>query len=299
MPTRNLYFSHGTRSERFLYEDLMIEQLKVFGQEVTYLPRTIVARDTILGEDALSKFAEAYSIEMYVENVSGFEGEGDVISKFGLEVRDDVTLVVSKRRFDLLVDQKSNTLAQDRPREGDVIYMPIFKKLFEIQFVEDEDPYYQIADIPLFKLKCTTFEYSHEILDTGISDVDSVEDTLSTDQLQHQITLETGVGTTGSLLLETPSLGQLQLDGTDTLSTDSGDGLVIDGPATDAGDDILLEDDLGDYKYLLLEDFVHDNKDDGAQNLEFAQESGLDTEFDPTDDIFDFTENNPFGDPYK
>jgi hypothetical protein len=271
----------------------------VFGQEVTYLPRTIVARDTILGEDALSKFAEAYSIEMYVENVSGFEGEGDVISKFGLEVRDDVTLVVSKRRFDLLVDQKSNTLAQDRPREGDVIYMPIFKKLFEIQFVEDEDPYYQIADIPLFKLKCTTFEYSHEILDTGISDVDSVEDTLSTDQLQHQITLETGVGTTGSLLLETPSLGQLQLDGTDTLSTDSGDGLVIDGPATDAGDDILLEDDLGDYKYLLLEDFVHDNKDDGAQNLEFAQESGLDTEFDPTDDIFDFTENNPFGDPYK
>ena len=299
MPTRNLYFSHGTRSERFLYEDLMIEQLKVFGQEVTYHPRTIVARDTILGEDALSKFAEAYSIEMYVENVSGFEGEGDVISKFGLEVRDDVTLVVSKRRFDLLVDQKSNTLAQDRPREGDVIYMPIFKKLFEIQFVEDEDPYYQIADIPLFKLKCTTFEYSHEILDTGISDVDSVEDTLSTDQLQHQITLETGVGTTGSLLLETPSLGQLQLDGTDTLSTDSGDGLVIDGPATDAGDDILLEDDLGDYKYLLLEDFVHDNKDDGAQNLEFAQESGLDTEFDPTDDIFDFTENNPFGDPYK
>ena len=299
MPTRNLYFSHGTRSERFLYEDLMIEQLKVFGQEVTYLPRTIVARDSILGEDALSKFEEAYSIEMYVENVSGFEGEGDVISKFGLEVRDDVTLVVSKRRFDLLVDQKSNTLAQDRPREGDVIYMPIFKKLFEIQFVEDEDPYYQIADIPLFKLKCTTFEYSHEILDTGISDVDSVEDTLSTDQLQHQITLETGVGTTGSLLLETPSLGQLQLDGTDTLSTDSGDGLVIDGPATDAGDDILLEDNLGDYKYLLLEDFVHDNKDDGAQNLEFAQESGLDTEFDPTDDIFDFTENNPFGDPYK
>ena len=95
MPTRNLYFSHGTRNEKFLYEDLMIEQLRVFGQEVTYLPRTIVARDTILGEDALSKFEEAYSIEMYVENVSGFEGDGDIIGKFGLEVRDDITLVVS------------------------------------------------------------------------------------------------------------------------------------------------------------------------------------------------------------
>ena len=300
MPTRNLYFSHGTRNERFLYEDLMIEQLRVFGQEVVYLPREIVARDTILGEDALSKFEETYMIEMYVENVSGFEGEGDIISKFGLEVRDDVTLVVSKRRFDLLVDQKSNLLAQDRPKEGDVIYMPIFKKMFQIQFVEDEDPYYQIADIPLFKLKCTTFEYSHEKLDTGIDAIDDIETTLSNDQLAHQISLETGVGTTGALLMETPSLSQLQLDGTDTLSTDSGSGLVLnsaDGTNVDEGDDILLEDDLGDYKYLLLEDFVHDTKDAGAQNLEFIQESGLDSEFDPEDDIFDFTERNPFGDP--
>ena len=302
MPTRNLYFSHGTRSERFLYEDLMIEQLRVFGQEVSYLPRKLIARDTILGEDALSKFEEAYSIEMYVENVSGFEGEGDIISKFGLEVRDDVTLVVSKRRFDLLVDQKSNTLAQDRPKEGDVIYMPVFKKLFEIQFVEDEDPFYQIADIPLFKLKCTTFEYSHEALDTGIDEIDNVEDTLSTDQLAHQISLETGVGTTGALLLETPSLSQLQLDGTDNLQTDAGSGLVlnsVDGTNADEGDDILLEDDLGDYKYLLLEDYALDNKDDGAQNLEFIQESGLDTEFDSSDDIFDFSERNPFGEPTK
>ena len=302
MPTRNLYFSHGTRSERFLYEDLMIEQLRVFGQEVSYLPRKLIARDTILGEDALSKFEEAYSIEMYVENVSGFEGEGDIISKFGLEVRDDVTLVVSKRRFDLLVDQKSNTLAQDRPKEGDVIYMPVFKKLFEIQFVEDEDPFYQIADIPLFKLKCTTFEYSHEALDTGIDEIDNVEDTLSTDILAHQISLETGTGTTGALLLETPSLSQLQLDGTDTLQTDAGSGLVldsVDGTSADAGDDILLEDELGTYNYLIQEDYSVDNKDDGAQNLEFTQESGLDTEFDSSDDIFDFSERNPFGEPTK
>jgi len=302
MPTRNLYFSHGTRSERFLYEDLMIEQLRVFGQEVSYLPRKLIARDTILGEDALSKFEEAYSIEMYVENVSGFEGDGDIIGKFGLEVRDDVTLVVSKRRFDLLVDQKSNTLAQDRPKEGDVIYMPVFKKMFEIQFVEDEDPFYQIADIPLYKLKCTTFEYSHERLDTGIDAIDTVEDTLSTDQLAHQITLETGTGTTGALLLETPSLSQLQLDGTDTLQSDAGSGLVldsVDGTSTDAGDDILLEDDLGDYNYLIQEDYSVDNKDDSAQNLEFTQESGLDTEFDSSDDIFDFTERNPFGEPTK
>lgn len=302
MPTRNLYFSHGTRSERWLYEDLMIEQLRVFGQEVTYLPRTIVARDTILGEDALSKFEEAYSIEMYVQNVSGFEGDQDVIGKFGLEVRDDITLVCSKRRFDLLVDQKSNTLAQDRPKEGDVIYMPVFKKMFEIQFVEDEDPYYQIADIPLYKLKCTTFEYSHEALNTGITEIDEVEDNLSTDALVHQFSLEVGTGTTGALLLETPSLSQLQLDGTDTLQTDAGSGLVlnsVDGTNADAGDDILLEDDLGTYNYLLQEDYTIDSKDSQAQNTSFIQESGLDTEFDSSDDIFDFSERNPFGDPHK
>ena len=302
MPTRNLYFSHGTRSERWLYEDLMIEQLRVFGQEVTYLPRKIVARDTILGEDALSKFEEAYSIEMYVQNVSGFEGDQDVIGKFGLEVRDDITLVCSKRRFDLLVDQKSNTLAQDRPKEGDVIYMPVFKKMFEIQFVEDEDPYYQIADIPLYKLKCTTFEYSHEALNTGISEIDEVEDNLSTDALAHQFSLEEGTGTTGALLMETPSLSQLQLDGTDTLQTDAGSGLVlnsVDGTDADAGDDILLEDDLGTYNYLLQEDYTIDSKDSQAQNTSFIQESGLDTEFDSSDDIFDFSERNPFGDPHK
>jgi len=302
MPTRNLYFSHGTRSERWLYEDLMIEQLRVFGQEVTYLPRTIVARDTILGEDALSKFEEAYSIEMYVENVSGFEGDGDIIGKFGLEVRDDITLVCSKRRFDLLVDQKSNTLSQDRPKEGDVIYMPVFKKMFEIRFVEDEDPYYQIADIPLYKLKCSLFEYSHEALDTGITEIDDVETNLSTDALVHQFSLETGTGTTGALLLETPSLSQLQLDGTDTLQTDAGSGLVlnsVDGTDADAGDDILLEDDLGTYNYLLQEDYTIDSKDSQAQNTSFIQESGLDTEFDSSDDIFDFSERNPFGDPHK
>jgi len=302
MPTRNLYFSHGARSERWLYEDLMIEQLRVFGQEVTYLPRTIVARDTILGEDALSKFEEAYSIEMYVENVSGFEGDGDIIGKFGLEVRDDITLVCSKRRFDLLVDQKSNTLSQDRPKEGDVIYMPVFKKMFEIRFVEDEDPYYQIADIPLYKLKCSLFEYSHEALDTGITEIDDVETNLSTDALVHQFSLETGTGTTGALLLETPSLSQLQLDGTDTLQTDAGSGLVlnsVDGTDADAGDDILLEDDLGTYNYLLQEDYTIDSKDSQAQNTSFIQESGLDTEFDSSDDIFDFSERNPFGDPHK
>lgn len=303
MPIRNLYFSHGTRSEKWLYEDLMIEQLRVFGQEVYYLPREIVSRDTILNEAQVSKFEAAYSIEMYVENVSGFEGDQDIIGKFGLEVRDDVTLVVSKRRFDMLVDQKSNVLAIDRPKEGDAIYMPVFKKLFQIQFVEDEDPYYQIADIPLYKLRCTTFEYNQEEINTDIAEIDAIETAESLDTLVYQITLEDGTGTTGSLLLETPSLSQLTLDGTDALQSDAGSGLVLnsyDGTDADAGDDILLEDDLGTYNYLLQEDSdITDTVDEQAQNAEFSTAAGLDTPFDPNDDVFDFSENNPFGEPDK
>jgi len=303
MPTRNLYFSHGTRSEKWLYEDLMIEQLRVFGQEVYYLPREIVARDNILGEAEISKFEAAYSIEMYVDNVSGFEGDNDIIGKFGLEVRDDVTLVVSKRRFDILVDQKTNVLNIDRPKEGDAIYMPVFKKMFQIQFVEDEDPFYQIADIPLYKLRCTTFEYNQEEINTDIAEIDDIEDKRSLDVLGFQFTLEDGTGTTGSLLLETPSLSQLTLDGTDNLQSDAGSALVLDsydGTSADAGDDILLEDELGTYKYLLQEDSnITETRDEKAQNDTFATEAGFDTPFDSNDDIFDFTERNPFGEPDK
>ena len=205
MPVKNLYFSHGTRSEKFLYEDLMIEQLKVFGQEVIYLPREIVSKDDVLGDAISSKSESAYTIEMYVDNVSGFEGDQDQLTKFGLEVRDDVTLIVSKRRFDILVDQKSNVLNINRPKEGDAIYMPLFKKMFQIEFVEDEDPFYQIADIPLYKLRCTTFEYNQEEFNTDVTEVDAVETARSLDLLQYQFSLEVGTGTTGSIVLESPS----------------------------------------------------------------------------------------------
>ena len=302
MPVKNLYFSHGTRSEKFLYEDLMIEQLKVFGQEVIYLPREIVSKDDVLGDAISSKFESAYTIEMYVDNVSGFEGDQDQLTKFGLEVRDDVTLIVSKRRFDILVDQKSNVLNINRPKEGDAIYMPLFKKMFQIEFVEDEDPFYQIADIPLYKLRCTTFEYNQEEFNTDVTEVDAVETARSLDLLQYQFSLEVGTGTTGSIVLESPSLAMLTLDGTDENGSNAGDSLVLDrtvaGTDTDAGDDILLEDDLGEIMYLLQEDnVITDNNDLKAQNKTFADEAENDFTSEP--DIFDFTEANPFGGPKK
>ena len=198
MPT-NVYFDTGTKPEQTLYEDLMIEQLKIYGQDVFYIPRTLVKEDNLFGEDTLSKFGDAYLIEMYFENVEGYEGEKEIMSKFGLQMNEDVTFVVSRRRFEQLVSTDSNLIIKTRPNEGDLIYFDKVKKMFEISFVDHDDPFYQVHNIPAFKLKCKTFQYSGEDLDTGIAEIDAIEDANTLDMLQHQLTLEDG---TGQVLLE-------------------------------------------------------------------------------------------------
>jgi hypothetical protein len=201
MPT-NVYFDTGTKSEQHLYEDLMIEQLKIYGQDVFYIPRTLVKEDELFGEDTLSKFDDAYQIEMYFENVEGYEGEKEIMSKFGLQMNEDVTFVVARRRFEQLVSHDSNLIVKTRPNEGDLVYFPKVKKVFEISFVDHDDPFYQVHNVPAFKLKCKTFEYSGEDIDTGISEIDAIETANSLDQLVYQISLEVATGT-GSLLTET------------------------------------------------------------------------------------------------
>ena len=123
---RNFYFSEQVRSEIDLYEDLVIESLKIYGQDVYYLPRTLVNEDTLLGGDPTSQFASANKIEMYIENIEGFDGEGDLFTRFGVEIRDEVTLVVAKRRFETQVKRMSNTgISLDRPAEGDLVFIQI------------------------------------------------------------------------------------------------------------------------------------------------------------------------------
>ena len=285
---RNTYFSHGTHAEKRLYEDLIIEQLKVFGNDVYYMPREEISRDDILG-NTNDKFTDAYSIEMYVEDVNGFAGQGDLIGKFGLEVRDELTFVVSRRQFEILVDNTSNTLSIDRPREGDIIWMPLFKKFWQIDFVEDEDPMYQINDLPIFKLKCSVWEYESQSVETGVTDIDSRLDKDTMDLLINQISLESGTTSSGSLLSEN-IVGDVE-----AVLTEAGEFLVDE---TD-GDNILYEDDPDYVEYILLEDAATENMNEdpiGGDNAAFDVAAGLD-DFDPNNDIFDFTERNPFGDP--
>ena len=197
MPT-NVYFDTGTTSEQRLYEDLIIEQLKIYGQDVYYLPRKLANKDTIFGEDPASSFDDSYIIEMYVDNADGYMGEQEIIKKFGLELRDDIRFTLSKLRWEQLVKNNSD-LVVERPQEGDLVYFPTTKAFFEIQFVEHEQPFYQQSALPVYKLSCTRFEYSSERIDTGIAEIDKVEDSLSTDTMNFQFTLENEVG---SLLLE-------------------------------------------------------------------------------------------------
>jgi len=203
MPT-NVYFDTGTTSEQRLYEDLIIEQLKIYGQDVYYLPRKIANKDTIFGEDPASSFDDSYIIEMYVDNVDGYMGEQEIIKKFGLELRDDIVFTLSKLRWETLIKSNSD-LTADRPQEGDLVYFPTTNAFFEIQFVEHEQPFYQQSALPVYKLSCTRFEYSSERLDTGISTIDSVETSLSTDTMQFQFSLE---NETGSFVLES-SIGAI------------------------------------------------------------------------------------------
>lgn len=191
---RNAYFTQGTSSEQTLIEDLIIESLKIYGQDIYYIPRTLIAKDPVLGEDVLSTFTNAYDIEMYFEDVDDFQGQGTFLQKFGIEVEKSATLVVARRRWQQLVGVHGTTRIPDRPAEGDLVYYPMTKKLFEVRFVEHEDPFYQIGKLYVYKLRIETFQYASERLDTGIAAIDNIETRYTYDDVNvaEQIFLEDG-----------------------------------------------------------------------------------------------------------
>lgn len=193
----NFYFQsgqgQGQTNEQRLVEDLIIESLKIYGHDAYYLPRTLVNKDTIFDEDELSKFTQAYPLEMYLDNVNGYEGQGDIFTRFGLEVRDQATFVMSKRRWEDMVLTSGGTFTQTtRPSEGDLIYLEKTKSLFEIKYVDFQNPFYQLNQLYVFRLTCELFEYSSEDLDTGITTIDGIETKYSQDMLEYQLQLEDG-----------------------------------------------------------------------------------------------------------
>ena len=191
MPT-NSYFTQGTSGEQNLVGDLVKEQIKMFGTDVYYIPRVIVDEDPAFGEDSLSKFDDAYLIEAYLENVQGFGGDGDLYSKFGVRISDQVNFIISRDRFTELVDDNTTLIVEGRPNEGDLVYFPLAQKLFQIQYVEYETPFFQLGKIHTWGLKCELYEYSDEDFDTGVDAIDKVERNFAT-----TITINFATGGTG------------------------------------------------------------------------------------------------------
>lgn len=280
---------HALTTEKNLYADLIAEAIQIYGHDVYYLDRTLVAEDTFLGEDSLSKFNTQSKIEMYVENSGGgYAGERELMTQFGLQNLSEVTFVVSKSRFrditkqftiesgtdtltgsilledgtldsdevdipssyesGYLISEASSTDA-DRPQEGDAIYHPILGKLFEINFVDHDEPFHQLDNNPVYKMRCRTFDYGSEVLDTDIAAIDAIQDADSMDALTYQFTLEDD---SGALLLENAA-------------------------------------DTGDTSYFINEDYIV-----GDQVTDKVNQNELFDELDDT--ILDFSESNPFGD---
>ena len=307
---RNVYFSQAVKAEQDLYEDLIIESLKIYGQDVYYIPRTIVNRDNILGEDPASKFDDAFLMEAYIENVDGFEGSGDLYSKFGLEIRDEITFIVSRRQWEKLVGVFSNNTIDPRPQEGDLLFIPMTNSFFEITFVEDDKPFYQLSDLPTYKLSCQLFEYSDEDFDTGIDEIDdksvaeayqlSMNITLATADQHFEVgetvtqTIATGVNVFGEVANRTKlstTTAQINLSHIGSSNTD-GDykTFVVDATKPITGSKNSYTATISQI-YDSIADATSGrmlSNDAAAQNMDFEISA---------DNFIDFSESNPFGDP--
>jgi len=241
---RNVYFSHGTKNEQYLLEDLTIESISIYGQEMFYIPRTLVAKDEILGEDRMSKFQDAYPIDMYLETVDGFAGQGAFIQKFGLMMEQSATLTVARRTWERFVGKHNDIILPNRPAEGDLLYFPLTRGLFEIKFVDHQDPFYQLKKLYVYRLQVELFQYSSEKIETGNADIDTFESlkTFSTDVTRsvYGEVLSINVTNNGSGYTSIPTVtisdgGGLGATAVATLGTGSNAGKVIAITITNAG----------------------------------------------------------------
>jgi len=286
----NPYFNQAVRSEQNLYEDITIEALEIYGQSVYYLPRTIVNEDSIFGDDIPSSFGSAYKISMYIENVEGFDGEGDLFTRFGVEIRDEATFIVARRRWDRFVKRVDAEISVPRPKEGDLIYLPMTKKLFQIMHVEHEQPFYQLSNLPTYKMRCQLFEYNDEDFDTSVEEIDEIE---------------RDYAYTYQLLLNSDS-PYIKIG--DTATQTLSDGTVITGEVSKWSDSdntlhlIHVGASDGDYhEFITSQDVTVNDSDFGllsvAEDNKISQNEQNDDFSTISDGFIDFTENNPFGDP--
>lgn len=219
MPVNHYYqhgYNQGEDSEQELISDLIIESIRIYGFDMIYLPRQSVNVDDILNEDVLNKYDYGYPIEMYLSSVDGFEGEGSLLSKFGLEIRDSATLVVAKKRWHELVQANGTTQLSTRPTTGDIIYFPLTKAFLEIREVKTKNPFFQIGKLYVYSLSCELMQFSHERFNSGIQEIDEIPEAFSLDILPFGLELEEE----GFLLLEEDDKSKFILEGFEVMERD-------------------------------------------------------------------------------
>jgi len=293
----NLYFSQSVKSEQDLYENIVVESLKMYGQDVFYMPRTLVAEDKIFGEDVASRFEDAYQIEMYLENIDNFDGDQELFTKFGVEIRDRATLHVSRRRWqEVTFDHVSS---QVRPNEGDLIYLPLSDQIFEIMRVIDDQPFYQLSNLPTFRMEIELFEYNDEDFDTNIPIIDEIEQDYA---YQYILTL-TDISY-DSDILQVGTTVQQSLANDVTISgeiakwNDSSNELTLVHIGADDGKYHVFT--TGDIKNLFNNEYGVQDSDTytvlSVRENNLIQTTQQNTFFETEgDNIIDFSEGNPFG----
>ena len=274
---------NGSAQEQKFIENLIVESIEIYGQNIYYLPRTYVNKDTILNEVESSEFTQALEVRAYVNNVEGWEGQGELLSKFGIRVEDKTTFIFSRAKFEEKVDDNAVLNVEGRPNEGDLIWFPITKHLFEIKFVEVERPFYQLGKGYVWECQCELFEYSDEELNTGVADIDAIENAFA-----NAITVNFAVGGSGDF-----TVGEVVAGGTSNVTAevkawDSANRQlqvfnrtgIFTIPETVTGQTSGAAWTSASYNTL---NNVNSEVD---QNYDFETQD---------DDILDFTEGNPFG----
>ena len=279
----NSFFTQGTTGEQDLVQDLVDEQIKMFGKNVYYIPRALVKEDSVFGEDTLSKFEGAFEVEVYLEDAGGFRGDGDIFSKFGVRIQDQVTFIISRRRFTAAVDDNATLIVEGRPNEGDLIHFSMVNKTFEIQYVEHEQPFYQLGNQYVWGLRCELFEYSDEDIDTGVAAVDAIQTNFASAISVVMAEGGSGIFTVGETVTGGTSATTAEVKTWDattrTLQVINRSGGFRVGETITGNDSTAV---WTTYNYNTLNNV----------NDEFDNNWTIETQ---ADDIIDFTQSNPFG----
>ena len=328
----NPFFIQGTSGEQNLVQDLINEQLRMYGVEVYYLPRSYLTTNTVIEEVIQSSFEDAYPIEAYVQNYEGYDDNSTLLSKFGIQSTQEMTFIISKERFETyitpLTEGKANLKLTSRPKEGDIIYMPLGDRMFEIKFVEHEKPFYQLQKNYVYELRCGLFRYEDEVIDTGVeeiddtlvgSDTDGISESGSSTVLGGSLTMtlvgtastatainitDAGIGYTmaPTITISNPTSSDVGTFVFNELVTGSTSGTKARVRTWNTNTNVLeLGNVTGNFKVgetivgstssatHTIFSINNDPVNDG-----FAQNASIETE---ADGILDFTERNPFGIP--